>query len=42
MKGYGSAILLGTVVTEAELAPTEPIPESGTRSSTGSGSILIK
>ena len=28
MKGYGSAILLGSVLTEAELAPTEPIPES--------------
>jgi epoxyqueuosine reductase QueG len=28
IKGYGSAILLGTVVTEAELAPTEPLPES--------------
>jgi epoxyqueuosine reductase len=28
MKGYGSAILLGSVLTEAELTPTEPIPES--------------
>ena len=26
MKGYGTAILLGTTVTEAELEPTEPIP----------------
>jgi epoxyqueuosine reductase len=28
MKGYGSAILLGSVLTEAELTPTEPISES--------------
>ena len=28
MKGYGTAILLGTVLTEAELTPTEPIPGS--------------
>jgi epoxyqueuosine reductase len=28
MKGHGSAILLGSVLTEAELTPTEPIPES--------------
>ena len=28
IKGFGTAILLGTVVTEAELAPTEPLPES--------------
>ena len=28
IKGYGAAILLGTVVTEAELEPTEPLAES--------------
>jgi epoxyqueuosine reductase len=28
IKGYGAAILLGTVVTEAELEPTEPLPDS--------------
>jgi epoxyqueuosine reductase QueG len=27
MKGYGTAIILGTVVTTADLAPTDPIPE---------------
>jgi epoxyqueuosine reductase len=26
MKGYGTAILLGTTVTEAELVPTDPVP----------------
>ena len=28
VKGFGTAILLGTVVTEADLEPTEPLPES--------------
>lgn len=28
IKGYGAAILLGTVVTEADIEPTEPLPES--------------
>jgi epoxyqueuosine reductase len=28
LKGYGAAIILGTVVTEADLKPTEPLPES--------------
>jgi epoxyqueuosine reductase len=27
IKGYGTAIILGTTVTDAELTPTEPIPE---------------
>jgi epoxyqueuosine reductase QueG len=27
IKGYGTAIILGTVVTTADLAPTDPIPE---------------
>ncbi len=27
MKGYGTAIILGTTITQAELEPTEPIPE---------------
>lgn len=27
MKGYGTAIILGTVVTAADLEPTDPIPE---------------
>ena len=27
MKGYGTAIILGTVVTTADLEPTDPIPE---------------
>jgi epoxyqueuosine reductase len=27
IKGYGTAIILGTVVTTADLPPTEPIPE---------------
>jgi epoxyqueuosine reductase len=27
MMGYGTAIILGTVVTAADLAPTDPIPE---------------
>lgn len=26
MEGYGTAIILGTTVTEAELSPTEPVP----------------
>jgi epoxyqueuosine reductase QueG len=26
LKGYGSAVILGSVVTEAELAPTPPLP----------------
>jgi len=28
IKGYGTAIILGTVVTTADLAPTDPIPEA--------------
>jgi epoxyqueuosine reductase len=28
MPGYGTAILLGTTVTEAELEPTDPVPEN--------------
>jgi len=30
IKGFGTAIILGTVLTKAELEPTEPIPEEKT------------